>query len=90
MGQWGSMRYTLDILDYNKLKHVCIEASRGARAVCDCKRDWFWVRSSFGEMNCYLFIFSCLCSGEAKRVVKLRHLTSNAFKIWREMGNRVF
>ena len=39
-----------------------IEVSGGAgEQVCDCKRDWLWVRSPLEGINYYLLIFSFFC-----------------------------
>ena len=51
-----------------------IEASHGIGAqMCDCKRDWLWVRSPLEEMKClFKLIFSFLrfavaCRGHVRR-----------------------
>ena len=33
------------------------EASRGAVAQCDCKRDWSWFQSPLGKLNIYLNLY---------------------------------
>ena len=58
------------------------------------KCDWLSVRPSLEEMK-YLFKYICnyfhfLHSGvQAKRDVEFRHLTRNACKLRRKVGNRV-
>ena len=58
---------------------------------CGCKTDWLWVRSPLEEMKYLLkFIFPFLRSGvEAKRGVKLCHLTRNASRIRLKVGNGI-
>ena len=59
--------------------------------MCDCKRDWLWVRSSLEEMK-YIFEFSFSflrsgvddsgdkhCMAELKRGVKFRYAISPEF-----------
>ena len=60
--------------------------------MCDCKRDWLWVRSPLEEMKyLFTFVFSFLRSGaETVREVEFRHSARNASKLRREMGNGRF
>ena len=82
---------------YIKYNHIKIIFSSRGQSWCrvtksDSKRDWPWVRSPLEEMKLLLkCIFLFLSSGvEAKSVVEFHHLTRNASRIQRKVGNRVF
>ena len=69
------------------------EVFRGVGAqVCDCKRDWLWVRSPVVKMKyLFKFIFPFFRSGVgAKRGVEFRQSTRNASRIRRQTGNGIF
>ena len=52
----------------------------------NCKRDRLWVRYPFEEMKYLIFLFS-RSGNEAKRVVKLRHLSCKCLHNSAKIGN---
>ena len=77
-----------------KENRVTDEASRGAGAqMCDCKRDWSWVRSPFLKINyLFKFIFSFLrCGvGQAWDWVPPLNMRMQCLQTSTENGNGVF